>query len=188
MRSPGVNVSVAYAWWPVFRCRSMAGFGCLPRPGADETAPHERSSLPPALLAVAEWRPSGAGAICSGTICPGMVGTRAICSPALCIDGPLAALTAGATVLSGEAFLTTPDIAFALVPLERLPGVSVLATRTPVAPARCAHLFGGRSRGFRRFPQLPALKPFHLGVRMALLQPTECRKKVIAFSRAERGR
>jgi len=31
VRSPGVNVSVAYAWWPVFRCRSMAGFGCLPR-------------------------------------------------------------------------------------------------------------------------------------------------------------
>jgi hypothetical protein len=27
-----VNVSVAYVWWPVFRCRSMAGFGCPPRP------------------------------------------------------------------------------------------------------------------------------------------------------------
>jgi hypothetical protein len=26
-----VNVSVAYAWWPVFRCPSMAGFGCPPR-------------------------------------------------------------------------------------------------------------------------------------------------------------
>ena len=27
----GVNVSAAYAWWPVFRCPSMAGFGCPPR-------------------------------------------------------------------------------------------------------------------------------------------------------------
>ena len=29
VHSSGVNVSVAYAWWPVFRCRSMADFGCL---------------------------------------------------------------------------------------------------------------------------------------------------------------
>jgi hypothetical protein len=29
----GVNVSAAYAWWPVFRCPSMAGFGCPPRVG-----------------------------------------------------------------------------------------------------------------------------------------------------------
>src|SRR2546426_1047304 len=27
----GVNVSAAYAWWPVFRCPSMAGFGRPPR-------------------------------------------------------------------------------------------------------------------------------------------------------------
>jgi len=26
-----VNVSVAYVWWPVFRCPSVAGFGCPPR-------------------------------------------------------------------------------------------------------------------------------------------------------------
>ena len=26
-----VNVSVRYAWWPVFRCPSMPGFGCPPR-------------------------------------------------------------------------------------------------------------------------------------------------------------
>ena len=27
----GVNVSCRYVWWPVFRCPSMAGFGCPPR-------------------------------------------------------------------------------------------------------------------------------------------------------------
>jgi hypothetical protein len=26
-----VNVSVRYSWWPVFRCPSVAGFGCPPR-------------------------------------------------------------------------------------------------------------------------------------------------------------
>jgi hypothetical protein len=28
-----VNVSAAYPWWPVFRCPSVAGFGCPPRVG-----------------------------------------------------------------------------------------------------------------------------------------------------------
>ncbi len=53
----GVNVSDRYAWWPVFSCRSVAGFGCPPRPEQPEHSEHR-----PTVVALATLRRRGPGA------------------------------------------------------------------------------------------------------------------------------
>jgi hypothetical protein len=89
---------------------------------------------------VALW----ARTICARTICP-----RTLSSHSFRTNGAFVALVGGSTLLSGEAFLTTRNVAFVFLPLERLSRISVLATRSPVAPALREALFGSRSSGFR---------------------------------------
>jgi len=85
--------------------------------------------------------------------------------------------------------LLTPGlVALALLLLEWLPRIAMLSTWPPIASARFSG-FNKRALGFlRRGPQLPALKPLHLRVRMALLQSTQCWQEVLTFSGAKRRR
>jgi len=78
-------------------------------------------------------------------------------------------------VLSREPLTPAILIPLALCLLERLARISVLTTRSPVTTARCLDSFKiGESR-LGGLPDLSALKPLQLGIRMPLLQPAERR-------------
>jgi hypothetical protein len=73
-------------------------------------------------------------------------------------------------MLSRETLLATHLIALPLLLLERLTRVSMLSAWSPLTRSRLADLLKLCERRFRRVPQPPSLKPFHLRVGMAFLQ------------------
>src|SRR6185369_1645482 len=120
-------------------------------------------------------------------------------------SGPSAAVRFGRPFRSGwfcrpllgallESPFPRPQVAIRFGVLEVLPGIAMLAARTPVASTprrrlrRAAAFFSRTPCLVLRLPQLPAREVFHLRVRLTLLDAVERWQQVFPLGCAKRCR
>jgi hypothetical protein len=123
----------------------------------------------------------GAWPVGSWSIGPWSIGSR---SPWL-VSLAFGRFLLGSALLAIEPLLATILVALALLLPKRLPWVPMHSAGSPVASAGFSGFLKSAFRLLGRRPQLSALEPPHHGIRMALLQATQRRQKIVALGGAK---